>query len=159
MSESPAGLYLHLPFCRRVCPYCDFAVRTGDADRRHRFVDTLLQELALHRESDWHFDTIYFGGGTPSLIDDRDLTRIVECASDLFSFADDRRIFLEANPEDVTADRVAAWRALGIATLSIGVQSFDDTVSSSSAGATASRVRWRRSSTPGRRGSRPCRSI
>lgn len=125
MNDKLAGLYLHLPFCRRVCPYCDFSVRTGDEARRRRFVDTLLQEIELHRDCELRFDTIYFGGGTPSLIDAADLRRIVDRAGESFDFTEDRRIFLEANPEDVTPERLRAWRDLGVETLSLGVQSLD----------------------------------
>ncbi len=119
MTEA-AGLYLHVPFCRRICPYCDFAVCTGTPEARSRYVDSLLAEIALYRDLDWTFDTIYFGGGTPSLLSSEQLGRIIEGLD-----IDGAQIFLEANPEDVTQDRVADWRALGVRTLSLGVQSLD----------------------------------
>ena len=73
MSEAPAGLYIHVPFCARICPYCDFAVRTGNADRRRRYVEHLLQEIELYAGYPLEFDTIYFGGGTPSALEPEDL--------------------------------------------------------------------------------------
>jgi len=115
-----AGLYVHVPFCARICPYCDFAVRTGTARSRAAYVESLLGEIALCGElKQWDFETLYFGGGTPSMLDSQQLSRILQALPDGW-------IFLEANPEDVTLENVAAWRALGIRTLSIGVQSFDD---------------------------------
>jgi oxygen-independent coproporphyrinogen-3 oxidase len=120
-----AGVYLHLPFCRRICPYCDFAVRTGDRDRRRRFVARLLEEIALADGAGLQFDTIYFGGGTPSLVEPDDLARIVEALRAKLVVASDARLFFEANPEDVTAESVKAWRGLGVETLSLGVQSLD----------------------------------
>ena len=80
MSASDAGLYLHIPFCSRVCPYCDFAVRTGDAARRRRFVEHLLREIELYADVDLVFDTVYFGGGTPSLLEPSDLARVIAAA-------------------------------------------------------------------------------
>jgi oxygen-independent coproporphyrinogen-3 oxidase len=125
LTEPAAGLYLHVPFCSRVCPYCDFAVRTGDAARRRRYVEHLLAEIALYDGYPRRFDTVYFGGGTPSLIDTDDLARILDAAFRHLRFEDDRRIFLEANPEDASPSRLPAWRDLGVSTLSLGVQSFD----------------------------------
>ena len=125
MNEPPAGLYLHVPFCSQVCPYCDFAVRTGDAARRRRFVDHLLQEIELYAGYPLEFDTIYFGGGTPSSLEPADLERIIGAVRRRLNVPDSCRIFLEANPEDADAARLADWKRLGVETLSLGVQSFD----------------------------------
>lgn len=126
MSEAPAGLYLHVPFCARVCPYCDFAVRTGDRARRRRFVDHLLAEIELYAGYPLCFDTIYFGGGTPSTLEADDLSRIVEAARRRLSFAERVWIFLEVNPEDVTRVTAEDWKRLGVDTLSLGIQSLDE---------------------------------
>lgn len=115
------GLYVHVPFCSAICPYCDFAVLTGGRPRRERYVEHVLRELELRGELA-DFDTLYFGGGTPSLLEPDDLHAIREHAR----LAEGCRVFLEANPEDVTASALAAWRELGVATLSLGVQAFDD---------------------------------
>ena len=125
MSDRYAGLYLHVPFCARVCPYCDFAVRTGDAARRHAYVDSLLAEIDLYAGYSETFDTIYFGGGTPSCLEPSDLERVVARVRERFTTVDDPWIFLEANPEDVTPERAAAWKRIGVRTLSLGVQSLD----------------------------------
>jgi oxygen-independent coproporphyrinogen-3 oxidase len=125
LNDRAAGLYLHVPFCARICPYCDFAVRTGDAARRRRFVDHLLQEIEMHAGYPLTFDTIYFGGGTPSSLDADDLGRALDTLRSRLTIGGPVRIFLEANPEDVTAGSAAVWRGLGIDTLSLGVQSLD----------------------------------
>lgn len=123
--RAPAGLYVHIPFCSAICPYCDFAVLVGREEKRRAYADTLLREIDLAADFPYAFDTIYFGGGTPSLLDPADLKRVVCHLKTTFRFADDTRLFLEANPEDVVNDHLAAWRELGVATLSLGVQSFD----------------------------------
>jgi len=125
LSESPAGLYLHVPFCSRICPYCDFAVRTGDLARRKRFVDHLLAEIALYHDCRLLFDTIYFGGGTPSMLEPEELARVLETVRTHLRLADRTWIFLEANPEDASRAAITAWRQLGVDTLSLGVQSLD----------------------------------
>jgi len=124
------GLYLHVPFCSAICPYCDFAVmRAGEAIRT-RFVDRLIAEVTLAAGA-WHggrpFDTVYFGGGTPSLLPAGDLARVLDaCRVHLALATPAPWVFLEANPEDVTPEACAAWRGLGVRTLSLGVQSFSD---------------------------------
>ena len=121
-----AGLYLHIPFCSEICPYCDFAVRVGARAQRETFVQDLIREATLW--SDWQtpIDTIYLGGGTPSLLAADQLDRLLDAARANLPVRDDTRVFFEANPEDVTCDAVSNWRTLGVSTLSLGVQSFDD---------------------------------
>ena len=125
-SGEGAGLYLHIPFCSAVCPYCDFAVRVGAPPERETFVRDLVRETALW--SDWQspIDTVYFGGGTPSLLSPDQLDRLLDAVRRNLPVRADARVFLEANPEDVTRNAVGEWRALSVATLSLGVQSFDD---------------------------------
>lgn len=119
------GLYLHVPFCSKICPYCDFAVVTGGRARRQTFVESLLAEIALWAGEDWAFDTVYFGGGTPSALEPEDLERILDALRRSFpNLSPDAWIFLEANPEDVTPDILTAWRRLGVRTVSLGIQSF-----------------------------------
>ena len=136
-----AGLYLHVPFCSRICPYCDFAVVTGGPDRRRRFADSLVTEIAMvGGQGGWRevgagpagggggfgaFDTIYFGGGTPSALEPAELARILDAAGAALPLRDPW-IFLEANPEDVGLESLRAWRELGVRTLSLGVQAFDE---------------------------------
>lgn len=120
------GLYLHIPFCSRICPYCDFAVRTGRPSLRERFVQRLVREIELYAGYGARFDTIYFGGGTPSLLDSGQLARSLRTIETHLALIDGAWIFLEANPEDASGERLTAWRELGVRTLSLGVQSFED---------------------------------
>lgn len=121
-----AGLYVHVPFCSAVCPYCDFAVTTGDRAARLGFVEALLREIELYADFPLVFDTVYFGGGTPSSLKADDLDRILAALHRHLQVDEDAWLLLEANPEDVTADLCSRWSALGVRTLSLGVQSFDD---------------------------------
>lgn len=121
-----AGLYVHVPFCSRVCPYCDFAVRTGGPLQRANYLRSLLGEIAMLNPAVGSFDTIYFGGGTPSCLAPDQLSEILGAIATSLPIAPRALISLEANPEDVSPARAAAWRQLGVSTLSLGVQSFDD---------------------------------
>lgn len=124
------GLYLHLPFCSAICPYCDFSVLTGGAVRRSRFVGVLRREIALWSERRFAggeaFDSVYLGGGTPSLLMPEQLASILDEVRARLPVASDARLSMEANPEDVSPASLAAWRALGVDTLTLGVQSFGD---------------------------------
>jgi putative oxygen-independent coproporphyrinogen III oxidase len=125
---SRPGLYLHIPFCSAICPYCDFAVLTGGPEMRARFVEHLLAEIRMWRVDRDLFpgiDTIYFGGGTPSALAPEQIARILDAARENLSIQGDAWIFFEANPEDVTPERTRAWRDLGVRMLSLGIQSFD----------------------------------
>jgi oxygen-independent coproporphyrinogen-3 oxidase len=124
------GLYLHVPFCSSICPYCDFSVVHDASPARRRFVSRLEEEVSLAAR-DWPdprpFDTVYFGGGTPSRLRPEELGRVLDaCRTHLALETEAPWIFLEANPEDVTAEACEAWRRLGVRTLSLGVQSFSD---------------------------------
>lgn len=131
-SDEKAGLYVHVPFCSAICPYCDFAVLVGGPERRAAFLDSLIHEIDLVVADgpppgyEAGFDTLYLGGGTPSALTAVQLERLLRALRQAFQGAPDARVFLEANPEDVDEERLAAWRALGVATLSLGVQSFVD---------------------------------
>jgi putative oxygen-independent coproporphyrinogen III oxidase len=124
------GLYLHVPFCSTICPYCDFSVMHASSPARQRFASRLVAEVSLAAPA-WRdprpFDTVYFGGGTPSQLPPEDLARVLDACRKYLSFASPAPwVFLEANPEDVTPQACAAWRGLGVRTLSLGVQSFSN---------------------------------
>jgi oxygen-independent coproporphyrinogen III oxidase len=131
MSDVPSsapGLYLHVPFCSSICPYCDFSVVHAASPARRSFVSRLATEVALAAPA-WRdprpFDTVYLGGGTPSQLQPDELARVLEACRGHLALASPW-IFLEANPEDVTREACDAWRELGVRTLSLGVQSFSD---------------------------------
>ncbi|MEO8587979.1 MAG: radical SAM family heme chaperone HemW [Flavobacteriales bacterium] len=122
-----AGLYLHIPFCRQACTYCDFHFST-----RTEGMDGLLNAMHLELEQRAHelngatVGTIYFGGGTPSLVPIEKLARILGDIQARFAIAPGAEVTLEANPDDITAERLMEWRGLGITRLSLGTQSFRD---------------------------------
>jgi oxygen-independent coproporphyrinogen III oxidase len=121
------GLYVHLPFCSAICPYCDFAVLTGGAERRARFVASLRREAQLWAERPppgGAADSVYLGGGTPSLLAPEQLAAILDELRARLPVAADAWLSMEANPEDVTPAILRAWRDLGVGTLTLGVQSF-----------------------------------
>jgi len=118
------GLYLHIPFCSAICSYCNFNRGLLDEALKRQYVEALEREIrsAPGRAA----DTIFFGGGTPSLLDPEEIARLLAACRDTFDVAADAEITLETNPETATAERLEAFRAAGINRLSFGVQSFDD---------------------------------
>ncbi len=134
-----AGIYIHIPFCASFCRYCSFySERCTDSATMERYVDALLQEIAatpkarLQVQSPdlWAHPTLYIGGGTPSLLPPDQLERIVSSVRHWLSVTKNDDVFeeftLEANPDDITLEKLAAWRKLGVNRLSIGIQSFCD---------------------------------
>ncbi len=120
-----AGLYVHVPFCRGKCLYCDFASGT-DLALVPEWLAALKRELEMYRDFAPRFDTLYLGGGTPSLLRAAELAVLLKGLREKFHFAADTEITLEANPDDITPPLFKSYRELGINRLSIGVQSFDD---------------------------------
>jgi len=120
------GLYLHIPFCRQACTYCDFHFSTSKD--RSAVLDAM--ELELIRRSrelgDGRVSTIYFGGGTPSLLGPDRINTFIQQAHDLFRVDRTAEVTLEANPDDITAERLADWRSAGVTRISLGTQSFRD---------------------------------
>ncbi len=123
--SDPIGLYLHVPFCGSICHYCNFNRGLFDAALKARYVAALEREIRA-ADAGSPADTIYFGGGTPSLLEPAEIGRLVVACRTTFDVAGDAEITLEANPETVSAARLAAYRAAGVNRLSLGVQSFRD---------------------------------
>jgi len=122
---TPAGLYIHVPFCRAKCPYCDFYSVT-DPGSILEYIEALIAELNMRRQWVPRADTIYFGGGTPSVLTPLQITQILEAIHACFSVTPDAETTLEVNPETVNQASLAAYRAAGINRLNIGLQSLDD---------------------------------
>jgi oxygen-independent coproporphyrinogen-3 oxidase len=120
------GLYLHIPFCAAICNYCNFNRGLLDEAVKRRYVDALIAEVRQAAEPYTVADTIYFGGGTPSLLSGPEVARILEGCRGAFAIAEGAEVTLEANPETVSPSLLAAYRAAGVNRLSFGVQSFDD---------------------------------
>lgn len=124
MKASP-GLYIHVPFCRSKCPYCDFySVSTASGVKA--WLGGLKEETYLYHDRFEPFDSLYLGGGTPSALGLDDLAFLMDSLFEAFSFLPDTEITIEANPGDVTNDFIAGIEAMGFNRVSLGVQSFDD---------------------------------
>jgi len=119
------GLYVHIPFCSAICNYCNFNRGLFDAELKEQYVTALVREIASQADGA-PADTIYFGGGTPSLLEPFEVEAIVGACRRAFTLSVDAEITLEANPETVTPERLAGFRAAGVNRLSFGVQSFRD---------------------------------
>src|SRR5262245_52991339 len=125
---TPLGVYVHWPFCKSKCPYCDFNSHVRDGIEQERWRQALLAELehaageAPHRR----VETIFFGGGTPSLMEPDTVAEVIERVKGLWQVADDLEITLEANPTSVEAGRFANLAEAGVNRLSLGVQALDD---------------------------------
>ncbi len=122
--ERPFGIYIHIPYCRRICAYCGFVHKALSGAIPKNFIDALCREIEAFEGPD-RSHTLFFGGGTPSLLSEQDLACLFEALYRRFRFITPE-ISIEANPDDVSTDKVRAWKSLGINRVSLGVQSFDD---------------------------------
>jgi oxygen-independent coproporphyrinogen-3 oxidase len=122
-------LYLHIPYCKQACHYCDFHFSTQRSTEA-AVVKAMHAELATRaQQAPWkgsRINSLYFGGGTPSYLAVADLAQLIAKAQALFSFNTAAEITLEANPDDITPEKLEAWHSIGITRLSIGLQSFDN---------------------------------
>ena len=126
-----AGIYIHIPFCKQACNYCNFHFSTS-LQLKDELIAAMIKEIHLVTEKANHSsekelcETIYFGGGTPSLLSIKELNNILASLFSKFEIAKDAEITLEANPDDITAEKLQLWKKVGINRLSVGVQSFLD---------------------------------
>ena len=119
------GLYVHVPFCQAICSYCNFNRGLFDAALKARYVPALEREIREAGDGR-QADTLFFGGGTPSLLDSSDVARVITACRTSYALASDAEITLETNPETVTDARMTAFREAGVNRISFGAQSFDD---------------------------------
>lgn len=124
--HSPTGLYIHVPFCEKRCVYCSFYSTVHGKEERDAFVRTLAKELAF-RHNGAPISTLYFGGGTPSQLDDEEMEAVFSAIHRHCVLSPHAEITFEANPDDISQQKVAQLRQLGVNRISLGVQSFDDT--------------------------------
>jgi oxygen-independent coproporphyrinogen-3 oxidase len=122
------GVYLHLPFCAGKCPYCGFNSRPADASVIEYYLAALHKEIGLRSQDDVAADTVYFGGGTPTILPPSRLADILQAALTGFRAVAGAEVTVEANPESLTREALAELRQAGFNRLSIGAQSFDDGV-------------------------------
>lgn len=123
-----AGIYIHIPFCKQACHYCDFHFSVNQ-NRKSAMVEAIVSEIKLqkHYLGSEVISTVYFGGGTPSLLSELELDQILKEINHQFTLEEDTEITLEANPDDLTYSKLRMLTQLGINRLSIGIQSFNDT--------------------------------
>ncbi|MCU0644041.1 MAG: radical SAM family heme chaperone HemW [bacterium] len=125
-----AGFYIHIPFCLKKCGYCDFYSTQAEPGQITAFLHACADEIELYREhpvfSQVEFQTLYLGGGTPSLLSARQINELIEELDKNFSFENDFEFTIEANPETISLEKLKAYRAIGINRISIGIQSFSD---------------------------------
>jgi oxygen-independent coproporphyrinogen-3 oxidase len=128
VANDPIGLYVHIPFCTAKCGYCDFNSYAGQEHLIPSYSDALLTEASLWARSAGArpIESVFFGGGTPSLTPAAEMAKIIEGLRGSFRFADGAEISLEANPGSLSAEYLRDLRRIGFNRLSIGVQSFDD---------------------------------
>lgn len=121
------GIYIHIPFCKQACHYCNFHFSTS-MGQKEKMIDAICKEISLstpqqHKET---IATLYFGGGTPSILHEDELKKVFDALHQQFDFAGDIEITLEANPDDITDEKLQQWKQMGINRLSVGIQSFLD---------------------------------
>ncbi|MDG1330895.1 MAG: radical SAM family heme chaperone HemW [Crocinitomicaceae bacterium] len=123
-----AGIYLHIPFCKQQCTYCDFHFSTTFEAYREQMINTITTELVsrvayLEQKP---IETIYFGGGTPSLLNKEEISKLLDSIQSNYQVVSNAEISLEANPDDISVESLREWKELGINRLSIGLQSFKE---------------------------------
>lgn len=123
----PQGLYIHVPFCTKRCTYCSFYSTTQGKETREAFVKALVREMR-ERPCSSLISTLYFGGGTPSQLDDQELEEIFTSLHQHYEISSEAEITFEANPDDLSIARAQHWASLGINRMSLGVQSFDEKI-------------------------------
>jgi len=119
-----AGLYIHIPFCLKKCPYCDFYSIT-DTSLHPAFMDVLVSEMRMTRGWNLTFDTLYMGGGTPSALDAKTIGKIIDTARESYEILPHAEITLEVNPGTVSLNKFEEYQGAGVNRINIGIQSFD----------------------------------
>lgn len=123
-----SGIYIHIPFCKQKCSYCDFHFSTTFESYRAQMIETMHKEIVLRRDylNESLLESVYFGGGTPSLLTLEELETLFGTINSQFVLSDKAEITLEANPDDITPENLKIWKKVGINRLSIGLQSFKE---------------------------------
>ncbi len=127
--NNEAGIYIHIPFCKQACHYCNFHFSTS-LKYKERMLKSIVQEIDLQASffDDASIQSIYFGGGTPSLLAGKEIELMVKKIRSTFNVQTDVELTLEANPDDISAAKLSAWMEAGVNRLSLGIQSLDDEV-------------------------------
>ena len=127
-NEKKLGLYVHIPFCIRKCNYCDFLSFPGSEEVQSQYVQTLVQEMEGWREKvrSYNVDTVFIGGGTPSVLSVSDMDKVFQGIADCFSMPDLSEFTIECNPGTVTREKLELYHKAGVNRISIGMQSAAD---------------------------------
>ncbi len=128
MKKIPIGIYVHIPFCRQKCKYCDFLSAPGDSERIREYVSVLKREIRSYKDTAESrvVDTLYFGGGTPSVLEPEQIGEITETLKDTFDLNHLREFTIEVNPGTVDLKKLKGYKEVGADRLSVGVQAADD---------------------------------
>ena len=122
------GIYIHIPFCKKKCKYCDFISFSCYAEKENEYVDSLLKEIENYESIEKEVSTIYIGGGTPSIIDSKNIIKILEKIRLKFNVKSDAEITIEINPGTITKEKLEDYKSAGINRLSIGLQSTNNDI-------------------------------
>ena len=122
------GIYIHIPFCKKKCKYCDFISFSCYAEKENEYVDSLLKEIENYELIEKEVSTIYIGGGTPSIIDSKNIIKILEKIRLKFNVKSDAEITIEINPGTITKEKLKDYKSAGINRLSIGLQSTNNDI-------------------------------
>ena len=122
-----SGIYIHIPFCKKACIYCDFHFSTSR--NYSEIIDSILTEIQLNQKKikKNKISTIYFGGGTPSIIDIKFIDELIKSITENHDIEKECEVTIEANPDDITIKKLKSWKDIGFNRLSLGVQTFDET--------------------------------
>ncbi len=126
MKRKVNSLYIHIPFCRNICPYCDFAKLYKNQNYEDKYIDQLLKDLSLTRDKFFKFETIYIGGGTPSCLSLDNLEKILIACSKMHKR--DYEFSIETNPEDINQKLLELLKKYGVNRISIGIQTFNENI-------------------------------
>ena len=124
------GIYVHIPFCKQKCYYCDFVSFAGSEEREEKYIEVLKKEICLNKEKgkDYRVTTIYIGGGTPSYIDSKAIVSVLDTIKGNYAVEKEAEITIEVNPGTVTKEKLEDYQKAGINRLSIGLQSADNVI-------------------------------
>lgn len=125
------GIYIHIPFCKQKCNYCDFYSIKWDDESENKYIQAIINEIKSYKDNlrgNYIADTIFFGGGTPTIIKTENLKSIIDCLRDAIEIDKCSEISMEANPNTLTSEKLNSYKSIGINRLSIGIQSLNDEI-------------------------------
>ena len=122
------SLYIHIPFCKSICPYCDFTKFCANDEMMDKYIDELIKDIKDLQDKNYSFKTIYIGGGTPSVLSLFNTQKLLFELNKLLDFTTDYEFTIEANPESITEDKLKIYKRYGINRISIGIQSFNKNI-------------------------------